>query len=70
MRASAIRLKSKDLENYEGERARRGRKLPRAFRRSNGCRWNKGAGSFAPLENIGLGPGGECRKSYASGSKK
>jgi topoisomerase-4 subunit A len=28
-----LRLKSKDLENYIGERARRGRKLPRGFQK-------------------------------------
>jgi topoisomerase-4 subunit A len=28
-----LRLKAKDLENYEGERARRGRKLPRGFQK-------------------------------------
>ncbi|MCZ6855794.1 MAG: DNA topoisomerase IV subunit A, partial [Gammaproteobacteria bacterium] len=28
-----LRMKSKDLENYVGERARRGRKLPRGFQR-------------------------------------
>ena len=28
-----LRLKHKDLENYIGERARRGRKLPRGFQK-------------------------------------
>ena len=28
-----LRMKPKDLENYIGERARRGRKLPRGFQR-------------------------------------
>ncbi len=28
-----LRLKLKDLENYVGERARRGRKLPRGFQK-------------------------------------
>ena len=31
--ARHLRMKSKDLENYVGERARRGRKLPRGFQK-------------------------------------
>ena len=31
--ARHLRMKAKDLENYVGERARRGRKLPRGFQK-------------------------------------
>ena len=31
-----LRLKFKDLDNYVGERARRGRKLPRGFQKVDG----------------------------------
>jgi topoisomerase-4 subunit A len=31
--ARHLRMKAKDLENYLGERARRGRKLPRGFQK-------------------------------------
>ena len=31
--ARHLRMKAKDLENYIGERARRGRKLPRGFQK-------------------------------------